>query len=160
MPDQPVFDGRQGLSDGAIAALRTADQVAIATKDETTAVIGCWTAAGPDPRLVLVGARKLGSLPPVTVADARHDLWWQFVAEGCRPNDIPVLEWWGSRLGLTLTEPRSTAGQHQAGRPLTLVVGGAGSDRARQFPLWDATLRRRPRVGEPNIMTHTTTLTR
>jgi hypothetical protein len=163
MADWSLFDARGGLSPDAIAALRGAEQVAIATKDPETGVIGCWRAGHREPALVLVRGRALGSLPPAAIADARHDLWWQFLVEACRPRDIPVLAWWGTRLGVELTAAAPAAGgagsAEQGARRAVPVVGDAAGVHARNFPLWDATLRRRPRVGERNVLTHSNPLT-
>jgi len=57
--------------------------------------------------LIRAASRWAGALVPqppplLLIRDAQHDLWWQPAIDACRPGDVPILHWWGTRLSLEL----------------------------------------------------------
>jgi hypothetical protein len=104
MDASQVIDARAGLSPAALAALRNAEQVSLAVRDGTTAVLGAWQTANSAPRLVLIQASDRWGrqqppaepAPALHVRDAQRDLWWRKAIEACRRGDILAGWWWGS----------------------------------------------------------------
>lgn len=111
MTANQVIDARAGLSLAALDVLRNAEQVSLALKDGTTAVLGAWQTASSAPTFVLINASdKWGGhqqpakpVPMLHVRDAQRDLWWREAIEACRRGDILVLWWWGNQLSLELS---------------------------------------------------------
>jgi hypothetical protein len=156
-----VIDARAGLSPAARDALRNAEQVSLAVKDASTAVLGAWHTASSAPTLVLIHASdKWGRhtpaepVPTLHVRDARHDLWWRTAIEACRSGDILVVWWWGNQLSLELATTFPVARNvSPRSRPPMIVAVTARPERATNFLLATGLhMRCRPRVGDTTII--------
>ena len=157
-----VIDARAGLSLAALDVLRNAEQVSLAVKDGTTAVLGAWQTASSAPTFVLInasdkwGGQQQPAKPVLTlhVRDAQRDLWWREAIEACRRGDILVLWWWGNQLSLELSATFPVARSVPPGsrNPHSIAVA-VRPERARNFLLATGLqVQRRPHVGDTTII--------
>jgi hypothetical protein len=114
-----VFDARHGLSAEAISELRHADELALAVKDATTAILGYWVhEVGPNglPN-ERMGAVVLPSevapnaaAAPMRIQRAQLHGGWQGLVRGyLHPGDTPVAAVWRAELCLRVGPLRTPA---------------------------------------------------